>query len=57
VVGSEFATGRTHVFRLGPTSTTEIQTPTPLVEARAVWSPVGSIVLFGGANTIESFVP
>ncbi len=57
VVGSEFVTGKTHVFRLGPTSATEIPTRMPHVEARAVWSPVGSIVLFGGANMIESFVP
>jgi hypothetical protein len=57
VVGSEFATGKTHVFRLTPMSATEVQTRVPHVDARAVWSPVGSIVLFGGANTIESFTP
>jgi hypothetical protein len=29
----------------------------PHKNATAVWSPVGSVVLFGGANRIESFVP
>jgi hypothetical protein len=57
VVGSEFLTGKTHVFSLASTSATEIPTKVPHVDARAVWSPVGSIVLFGGANMIESFTP
>jgi hypothetical protein len=57
VVGNEFATGRTHVFRLSPKSAVEVQTRVPHKNARAVWSPVGSIVLFGGAGALESFVP
>jgi hypothetical protein len=57
VVGNEFASGDTHVFRLSPKSATEVPTRVPHKNARAVWSPVGSIVLFGGANALESFVP
>jgi hypothetical protein len=57
VVGSEFALGDTHVFRLSPKSPAEVPTRVPHKNARAVWSPVGSIVLFGGANALESFVP
>jgi hypothetical protein len=57
VVGSEFATGDTHVFRLSPKSALEVPTRVPHKNARAVWSPVGSIVLFGGAGALESFVP
>jgi len=57
VVGNEVGLGNTHVFRLAPTSATEIPTRMPHKNATAVWSPVGSVVLFGGANRIESFVP
>jgi hypothetical protein len=57
VVGNEFGAGTTHVFRLSPTGITEVPTRTPHTNARAAWSPVGSIVVFGGANVIESFTP
>jgi hypothetical protein len=57
VVGNEFISGKTRAFRLGPMTTTEVVTKVPHVNATAVWSPVGSIALFGGANMIESFVP
>jgi hypothetical protein len=57
LVGSEPGSGATHVFRLSPTAVTEVPTRMAHEAARAVWSPVGSIVLFGGANRIESFVP
>ena len=57
VVGSEFSSGTTHVFRLSATAATEVPTRVPHTNARAAWSPVGSIVLFGGANVIESFTP
>ena len=57
VVGDEFATGKTDVFRVGPMSATPVATRVPHTNARAVWSPVGSVVLFGGADVIESFVP
>jgi hypothetical protein len=35
---------------------TELPTRVPHVGAAAAWSPVGSVVLFGGANAVESFV-
>ncbi len=57
VVGSELLTGKTDIFRIGPTAATPVATRVPHTNARAVWSPVGSVVLFGGANVIESFVP
>jgi hypothetical protein len=57
VVGNELITGKTDVFRLGPTSATPVATRVPHTNARAVWSPVGTVVLFGGASTLESFVP
>jgi hypothetical protein len=57
VIGNELLSGKTHVFRLTATSATEVPTRAPHVNASAVWSPVGSIVLFGGANVIESFSP
>lgn len=57
VVGSQVGTRNTYVFRLSPTSATEVLTKEPHVDARAVWSPVGSIVLFGGGNQLESFTP
>jgi hypothetical protein len=56
VVGND-SSGQTHAFRLTATSATEVATRTAHVNARAVWSPVGSVVLFGGANVIESFTP
>jgi hypothetical protein len=57
VIGNEFGAGDTHVFRLGTTGPTEVPTRVPHENARAAWSPVGSIVLFGGASVIESFTP
>ncbi|HEX4448205.1 MAG TPA: hypothetical protein VH044_15760, partial [Polyangiaceae bacterium] len=57
VVGNEFGSGTTHVFRLTPMTSTEVPTRTPHANARAVWSPVGSIALFGGSPVIESFTP
>jgi hypothetical protein len=55
VVGSELSSRATHVFRLTSAAATEIPTKVPHTDARAVWSPVGSIVLFGGSGQIESF--
>ena len=57
VIGNEFGAGDTHVFRLSTTGPTEVPTRVPHENARAAWSPVGSIVLFGGASVIESFTP
>lgn len=56
VVGSEIGTGSTHAFRLTSTTATEVPTKVPHSNARALWSPVGSVVLFGGSDLIESFV-
>jgi hypothetical protein len=56
VVGSELA-GTTHVYRLATGMVTEVPTRVPHVQARAVVSPLGSVVLFGGSSEIESFVP
>ncbi len=57
VVGSELASGQTHALRLTTTSAIEVPTKVMHRSARAVWSPVGSIVVFGGASIIESFSP
>jgi hypothetical protein len=56
VVGSEFVTGATHVFRVTTAKATEIPTKVPRAYARAIWSPVGSVLLVGGASLVESFV-
>jgi hypothetical protein len=56
VVGDDMA-GVTHVARLTTTTATEIPTKVPHAGARALISPVGSVVLFGGSSEIESFVP
>ncbi|MGA3122568.1 MAG: hypothetical protein ABSF69_17525 [Polyangiaceae bacterium] len=66
IVGSE-ASGPTHAFKaLGPMTNdiadasggvTEIATKVPHTNARAVVSPTGTVVLFGGAMQIESFTP
>jgi hypothetical protein len=69
VVGSEPATesdgganpnaGLTHVYEASTTAVTEIPTKVPHINARAIGSPIGTIVLFGGSpgGEIESFVP
>lgn len=57
IVGDDSA-GTTHVFRATPTGPAqEVGTRVPHTGARAIVSPVGSVVLFGGASEIESFVP
>jgi hypothetical protein len=56
VVGSEIASRATHVFRITSASAKEIPTKVPHTDARAAWSPVGSIVLVGGSGQVESFV-
>ncbi len=49
--------GTTQVYRLTATTAVSIATKVAHAGARAVVSPVGSVVLFGGASEIESFVP
>ncbi len=56
VIGNQ-AAGATYAFRLTAKGATEVPTRVPHTNARAVWSPVGTVVLFGGANVLESFTP
>jgi hypothetical protein len=56
VVGSE-ASSLTHVFRLTTTSTAELRTKVPHMGARAAISPLGTLVIAGGAGEVESFLP
>lgn len=57
VVGDD-ASGTTQVFRLTPGAPpTPVPTKVPHKGARAIISPMGSVVLYGGAGEIESFVP
>jgi hypothetical protein len=57
VVGNELGTGATHVYRVSASTATEVPTRVAHHDARAAWSPVGTIVLFGGSNVLESFTP
>jgi hypothetical protein len=56
VVGDD-PSGTTVAYRVTATTATPIATKVMHKGARAIVSPVGSIVLFGGAGEIESFVP
>ncbi len=49
--------GASHVFRLGPASSTEIPYKVPRRGARAVALTVPAIAVVGGANVVESFTP
>ena len=57
VIGDD-ASGTTQVFRLTPGAPPS-QVPTKVAHsrARAIVSPMGSVVLYGGAGEIESFIP
>jgi hypothetical protein len=55
VVGNDVATAATHVYRVNATTVTEVPTKAPHANASAAWSPVGTVVLFGGSGTLESF--
>lgn len=55
VVGNDFATSATHVFRVNTSGATEVPTKVPHSNAAAVWSPVGTVVVVGGSGTVESF--
>jgi hypothetical protein len=58
VIGSEGAGGGlSHVFRLTSTAATEVPTKVPHHNARATLSPLGTMLVVGGASEIESFVP
>jgi hypothetical protein len=55
VVGNDALIGLTHAFTVTATATTEIPTKVPHSNARAIWSPVGSIAVVGGSGQIETF--
>jgi hypothetical protein len=60
VVGSEAGPsnrGLTHVFRLTSTAAKELPTKVPHYNARALLSPLGTMLVVGGASEIESFAP
>jgi hypothetical protein len=57
VVGNEPTSGLTHTFLLTSAGATEVPTKVPHTNAAAIESPVGSVLLFGGAPDVESFVP
>jgi hypothetical protein len=57
VVGNEPTSGLTHTFALTSAGATEVPTKVPHTNAAAMVSPVGSLILFGGAPDVESFVP
>jgi hypothetical protein len=57
VVGNEPSSGATHTFLLTSTGATEVPTKVPHKNASAILSPVGSVLLYGGANEVESFTP
>lgn len=49
--------GTTRVYRLTATATASVASKVTHMGARAIVSPLGSVVLVGGASEIESFVP
>lgn len=59
LVGSEPASGLTHTFLLTTAGATAVPTKVQHTWATAAMSPVGSVVLFGGASggEMESFTP
>jgi hypothetical protein len=57
VVGNAPFSGTTHAYLLTTAAATEVKTKITHTNATAALSPLGSIVLVGGANDIESFVP
>jgi hypothetical protein len=57
IVLGDGADGTTHAFLLASTAATEVPTKVPHKNARASISPLGSIVVVGGASEIESFYP
>jgi hypothetical protein len=59
VVGNELVSGLTHTYILNSKSATEAPTKVPHHNASAIQSPLGfgSVLLFGGADEIEQFMP
>jgi hypothetical protein len=56
VVGND-PSGITHVLRVTASAVTEVPTKTTHMGGRAIVSPVGSVILYGGARELESYVP
>jgi hypothetical protein len=57
VVGNELGSGATHVFMVtsgSPGSSMELPTKVPHTNASAIVSPVGSVVILGGNDLMES---
>ncbi len=59
VVGSELESGVTHAYLLNSAGATEVATKVQHKHGRAIASPLGfgSVLLFGGADEIESLFP
>jgi hypothetical protein len=59
LVASEPASGLTHTYVLTTAGATEVPTKVQHKNAAAALSPVGSVILFGGASggEVESFIP
>jgi len=58
VVGNEPMSGLTHTFTLTSAGATEVPTKVPHTNAGAISSPMlSSVLVFGGADEIESFTP
>ncbi len=51
------STGASHVFRLGPTTSTELAFKIPRSGARAVALDIPAIAVVGGSNVVEEFTP
>ncbi len=59
VVGNELVSGLTHTFLVNSAKATEVPTKVPHHNASSIQSPVGfgAVLLFGGADEIEQFMP
>lgn len=56
VIGSELRSGATHAYLVDSSGKpTEVPTKVPHTNARAMLSPTGTVLLFGGSGEIESF--
>jgi hypothetical protein len=56
VVGSDQG-GTTHLFRVTDSAATEVPTKAGHTGARAIVSPFSGVLLYGGGNALESYVP
>jgi hypothetical protein len=59
VVGNELVSGLTHTFLINSAKATEVPTKVPHHNASTIQSPLGfgAVLLFGGADEIEQFMP